>query len=142
MKLFYQQERNVDFFNACEEVHKQQGKEYLSAAEVAKRAIHCEAQSFYLLDKEIAKIIYRYVNQISFNIRSEAKKAQYKEIMRRYYQLHYQHPQYNIPKIASIIANQKAPRFYITENTAIILYYKLLGDKTVRSCSMRLSVYA
>lgn len=142
MRLFYQQERNFDFFNACEKVRKETLKECLSATEVAKRAILTEAQSFYLLDKEIAKIIYRHVNKIGYTIRSEAKKAQYKEIMRRYYELHYKHPQYNIPKIAKIIANQKAPRFYITENTAMLLYYKLLGDKSVRTCNMRLSVYA
>jgi len=143
MRLFYQQERNSDFFNACEKVRKQYGKDYISATEIAKKAIHTEAESFYLLDKEISKIIYRFVGKINYgNTKSEAKKAQYKEIMRRYYELHYQYPQYNIPKIAKIIAGQKAPRFYITETRAALLYYKLLGDKSVRTCNTYSSVYA
>jgi len=142
MRLFYQQERNSDFFNACEKIRREHGKDYISVADIAKKAILTEAESFYLLDKEVSKIIYRFVGKITFgNTQSEAKKAQYKEIMRRYYELHYQYPEYNIPKIAAIIASQKAPRFYITETRAMLLYYKLLGDKKTRTCNISLSVY-
>lgn len=60
---------------------------------------------------------------------SEPKNEFYREIQRRYDELSKIHEGYSISGIAKIIADQKAPRFYMSEARAIDLYYEMIRKK-------------
>lgn len=92
MNLFYLQERDKDFFIACEKIRRQHGQEYISVSDIARKAIYTETESFYLLDKEFAKILYRIEKGINQESKSQAKNEQYREIERRYRVLKAENP--------------------------------------------------
>jgi len=87
------------------------------------------------MEKVYARILYRIENGENIFTKSRAKKEQYIEIEKRYRIIKHNNPEYNIAQIARIISKQKAPRFYISENRAILLYYKLLRNKDFRICN-------
>lgn len=123
MILFFQDERDKDFYAACEKIRGQ--KCYLSTTEIAKRAVHAEAQSFYLSNRGCAKIINR-IKRGNIHTRSSAKRMLYEEIRRRYLLIISEHPHLTSAEIARRINAEKAPRFYITESRAVDLYYLLI----------------
>lgn len=124
MELYYQQERNADFLGVCERIRKET-KGYISVACIARKAVYCEAELFYLPAREIARII-RFKSKIE--VSSSAKIELYKEIERRSKEIN-ENGKVSCETIARIIEIQKAPRFYITEARAVSLYYELLKNK-------------
>ena len=121
MELYYQQERNADFFNVCERIRKETDG-YISVACIARKAVYCKAELFYLPAREIARII-RFKSK--FEISSSAKVELYREIETRARVMN-EGGNMSCETIARIIEIQSAPRFYITEARAISLYYELL----------------
>ena len=130
MELFYKKERDRDFFEACESVRKEFGAGYISVSDIAKKAIHKEAKSFYLDTREYVKIAYKVGKENDLTwLKQKDKKELYLEIYKRYMQIFAKNPKLNRMDIARIIAEQKAPRFYISEVSASNLYYKLLKNR-------------
>ena len=126
MELYYQKERDKDFFEVCEAIRKESYPEYISVDNIALLAIKKKAKSFYLSTKVCSNII----NKVRFGcfdkIKNNIKKELYLELWLRYIQIKRQNPEFNSMDCARIIAEQEAPRFYIAEHHATNLYYKLL----------------
>jgi hypothetical protein len=128
MELHFKEHRDRDFFNVCEKIRKESGA-YLSISGIARLAVYREAQSFYLSEKEYVKIfhkarIYPRLASCKFEIKNEM----YREIRSRFLEIKYENPRLNHFKIAKIMSEQTAPRLYITERSAVELYYKLLKE--------------
>jgi histone H3/H4 len=135
MELYYQQERNADFFNVCERIRKEE-KGYISVACIARRAVYSKAELFYLPAREIARII-RFKSKVK--VSSSAKAELYREIEARAGKMN-EGGHMNCETIARIIEIQLAPRFYITEARAVSLYYELL-KKNKNAISNRNRLY-
>lgn len=125
MELYYQKERDKDFFEVCESIRKENHPDYISAENIVSRAIEKEAQSFYLNIEIYARIINK-VRRGCLSLRNEVKKELYLELWKRHIQIKRQNPEFNSMDCARVIAEQKAPRFYISPGSAVNLYYKLL----------------
>ena len=126
MELYYQQERNADFFRVCELIRKE-NKDYVSTSDIAKKAVYKNAEMFYLPANEIADIINRWKRGLEFTVKSTAKQELYKEIIKRHKEIDTD-GKMDCVMIAKMIEIQPAPRFYITEARAVSLYYELLKN--------------
>jgi hypothetical protein len=123
--LEYRKERDREFLLSCEKVRRNTNG-YISVRNIVKQAIHTSASSFFISEREFGKIIRDKKNHTP---RSKAKAALYTEIRRRYRRLKASFPNIGIESLARRIAYQEAPRFYITEESAKNLYYRLLKNK-------------
>lgn len=121
-ELFYREDRDTDFLNACEIV-RQESESPLSVTQIASIAIKKTAKSFYIHPKEYANIVRRGKNKLP---KSKASKELYIEILNRYNSLKSELPNLKDEDIYRIISEQPAPRFYISESRGAILYYELL----------------
>lgn len=126
MGLYFKKERDRDFFNVCETIRKESNA-YLSISEIASRAVYREAKSFYLSDHEYTRIYYaaRLYPRLA-NCRIEIKNEMYREIRARFLEAKHENPGMKHSKIAEILSSQTAPRFYMSEKSAVALYYRLL----------------
>ena len=120
-ELFYREDRDRDFFEACEQVRSEEKN--LSVSEIVSKAILHPAKSFYLHKREYSSIIRKKGIPPP---KSEAKRQLHQEILKRYQEIKENNPKMDIPEITKIIECQKAPRFYISKRRAEDLYYELL----------------
>jgi hypothetical protein len=123
MDMYFKEHRDRDFFTICEAVRKE-AKSCLSVSETAREAVHREAPSFYLSEREYVRI-YRKARLMP-DCRSEIRNEMYREIRRRFLEEKRKNPGLNHFRIARIVGEQTAPRFYISEGRAVQLYYSLL----------------
>lgn len=126
VELYFKECRDRDFFTACEMVRKESDT-YLSVSEIARKAVLSEAPSFYLSEQQYLRIYHqaRIYPRVE-NCKSEIKNEMYREIRARFLEARYFSPKLKFAQIAKVISEQTAPRFYITEKSAVELYYKLL----------------
>jgi len=129
MALFFKNERDMDFFNSCEKIRRENNK-YISSQDIANKAVLSSAKSFYITCYRCYNIILKIKNNEPFNSRSSAKLALFEEIKKRYLNISKEKPGTKDFEIACEIVSQQAPRFYITKTRAEKLYYDLL--KTMR----------
>lgn len=129
MELFYQEERNEDFFAVCERIREENNKKdsYESVTQIAQRAVMCEAGSFYISPNWIEKIVNSVRRGKPFTARSGAKLELYRDVEKLYKQLYAENPRIRMREIIDRISDAPAPRFYISEARAVSLYYELLG---------------
>ena len=123
--LFYEEDRNEDFLQACEAVRKEEGV-YLSISEIASKVILKPAKSFYLQQRIYIRIIRNNGEKLPKN---EVSCELHKEVLHRAKEIMKLHPSYSPAKIAKILSEQEAPRFYMSESRAESLYYELLKQK-------------
>ena len=122
MRLFYEEERNEDFFNVCESIRAGTSS-YISVSDIVKQAVHCPAKSFYLS----ARACYMIIRGMKGNKPVPLSKRElYGEVYSRYLELSGRYPDMPISRVARTISEQDAPRFYISAPRALNLYYKLL----------------
>jgi len=126
MELYYQKERDKDFFEVCESIRKEIYPEYISVDNITLLAITKKSKSFYLKPKVCALIINKVRSGCISKIKNREKRKLYIELWRRYIQIKRQNNELNTMDCARIIADQEAPQFYISERHATNLYYKLL----------------
>ena len=120
--LFYEEERNRDFLQACEAVRKEEGAR-LTVSGIASKAIYKKAKSFYIHQRAYMKIIRNNGNNLP---RNEVSRQLHTEVLERAKEIMKQYD-YTPAQIAKILSEQQAPRFYISHARATSLYYKLLG---------------
>lgn len=123
MSLFFQEERDKDFLKACEKIRKE--NKFLSATDIAKRAVNSPAPSFYLTIKGYSNII-NFIKKDKCDTTVKAKRELYMEIRKRLEDI----PNWrNVSsyELARMIDSQSAPRFYVSESRAVKLYYNLLN---------------
>lgn len=121
-ELFYREDRDIDFLNACEKV-RQEAEKHLSVSQIVSRAIVKPAKSFYIHPREYANIVRRGKDNLP---KSKASKELHAEILARYEQLKEEYPDLKEEEINKMLSEQPAPRFYISKSRGIILYYELL----------------
>lgn len=121
-ELFYREDRDIDFMNACEKV-RQESNEHLSVAEIVRKAILQPAKSFYLRPREYGDIVRRAKKKLP---KREVTKELYTEILNRYNTLRKEYPSLKNQDINKMLSEQTAPRFYISEARGILLYYELM----------------
>lgn len=128
--LFYEHERNTDFYNTCEQVRKEAAQEgrIISVAEITSKAVYRKAKLFYIHKKVIIQILK---NKGEILPKNEMSKLLHLEILSRGEALRAEAAQESAtPKplrhIAEIISDQEAPRFYMSEARAQSLYYELI----------------
>jgi hypothetical protein len=121
--LFYREERDADFFNACELVRVRNG--HLSIVAITKEAILMPAKSFYIHPREYSDIIRTGGKRLPENA---IRRELHLEIMRRFKRLT---TDLSLPASSAIhiISRQTAPRFYISESRAVNLYYMLMKKR-------------
>lgn len=126
MELCYKKERDRDFFEVCE---KLRGKGYIRVVDLVSKAILHPAQSFYISEDRIARIIrasnigvdliptscHRKVNEVKVQL--------YKDIMYEVNKLDQSLP-INIQ--AREIEFMPAPRFYFSVSMGATIYYSYL----------------
>lgn len=129
--LYFQKERDRDFLRVCEGIRREHNREgkYISVSDIALKALHSEADSFYITKRECVKIIHEYKKGLSTGRRSAAKRELALEILRRYRRMSEESPEWSVPQISEEIVSQRAPRFYISEARAKCLYYELLSKR-------------
>lgn len=113
MTLIFKDERDREFFNLCLKI--KQGTE-LTVAEFVPKAIESPASSFFLTYKGYERII-GYKGEIK-----GAKAELYKEIKERYSKLNCK----SLREASIELDSQPAPKFYISKQRAITLYYELV----------------
>ena len=128
MELYFQKERDEDFFEVCELIRKEVYPEYISVDNIACIATTKEAKSFYLSIKTYQNIINKVRCGYLTKIKSRLSRKLYLEIWMRYIKIKRDNPELTSMDCARIIAEQKAPQFYMSEMYAKNLYYKLLKN--------------
>lgn len=125
MSLYFKNERDKDFFNTCEEIRRS-NKKYISTPDIARKAVHSNAKSFYITCYRCYNMIRKIKSGEKIYLRSKAKSELFEEIKTRYMNISIENPKMKDFDIACMITSGKAPRFYITETRAERLYYNLL----------------
>jgi len=128
MELYREKERNKDFFDTCEGIRRDNRPNYVSVENIASGAVLKEAQSFYLNTEIYARIINKVRCGYLSGVKNSLKRQMYVEIHKRYIRIKRENPTFNAMDCARIIAEQKAPRFYISPRHAVNLYYRLLKN--------------
>jgi hypothetical protein len=131
MELYHQKERDSDFFEICESIRKATNPSYISMENIASAAIKKEAKSFYLNTEIYARIINKVRCGYLSKVKNKTKRKMYIELWNRYIQIKRANPEFNSMDCARIIAEQKAPQFYISEKHAKNLYYKLMKSNLI-----------
>ena len=126
MKLIEEDNRNRDFYRACEEIIRHNKPQSVNVRETVRKALLSPAGSFYLSDGEIARILRSRMWEMPLN---PVKLEMYKELCSRYRQLKALHPGQKIGQIARLIETQPAPRFYMSDAYAVRLYYHLVKNR-------------
>jgi hypothetical protein len=122
-RLFYGEDRDKDFYNACEQARKI--FPHASTYKIIRLAVMSPAPSFYLHPRQYISIINNK-NIRKFPV-SKVRQELHLEIIRRYRGL--AAPDKTQSETVSLIAAQPAPRFYISEKRVLGLYYKLMKRK-------------
>lgn len=120
-ELFFKTERDTDFFNVCRSILLEDRT--LSVTEAACRAVQQPAKSFYLHPREYGCIIRRKGRKLPKN---QLKQELHLEILRQYGEIKKRRSKLDAGRIAKIISERPAPRFYMSESRAASLYYELL----------------
>jgi hypothetical protein len=126
MKLCFKELRDRDFFNLCETIRKETGGS-MSVSAIARIAVHRGAKSFYLSEREYARVYCRARRMPE--CKSEVKNEMYREIRYRFLKVKRECPGLCHAQIARLVGEQTAPRFYISEGSAVQLYYRLLRKR-------------
>lgn len=131
--LCYKEERDIDFFENCLLVEKELFEKVsqlpknrrgymVSPREIFTAAIHRPAKSFYLADAyQIIKIYKK--SQCLSELPDTPRAALYADIRNEFARLSQLHPNFTLLQIAEIIQDLPAPRFYISDNWAQMLFY-------------------
>lgn len=127
-RLHFKQEKNADFYNACEYIRSSH-KGYLSTHQIACLAERCECSSFYMSAQNIKRIIWEINTDRYTPSKFPHIKEKHLEIYNRYKLLLSEYPDKNLSWYADEISYQPAPRFYLDKDYATILYYKLMNKR-------------
>lgn len=130
MKLDFKEERDMDFLSSYKLVLKEYGRSapYLKKEFLLSRAILKPAKRFYVSEEQCSRIIGNMLRGKVIDIKNPLKLMMYDEILSRVKaELH--NSTLLLPDIIRNVINQPSPRFYLTLESAQILYYKLIKHK-------------
>lgn len=120
--MFDELDRNTDFFNTCEDI-RNDAEGYISNCDIAIRGLYSPAKSFYVTKIECVNIL------TSLGVsKNKAKCARNYDIRMLFKELRSKHKNCNFNEIVEMILESPAPRFYMSESRAVIVYYELLNQ--------------
>jgi len=124
--LEFKQQRNDEFYRLCKQIIAK-SKTPVNIRQTIKCAIHTPATSFFISETRIAKIIRAPLTDCP---KSEAKANLFNMIKHLYFEEKMTHPQMSAEAIAkNIIFYRSAPRFYISQATALNIFYNELNKR-------------
>jgi hypothetical protein len=135
MRLDFKEERDEDFLSSYLSVIKDHGKSapFLKKEYILAQAIRRPARRFYVSEEQCLRIIGDMLKGKKEEIKNPLKAEMYGEICRRVRQI-IGNTKQPLPDIIQEVISQPAPRFYLTLESAQILYYKLIRQ---RQCARR-----
>ena len=120
------QHRNAEFYRICKQIISK-SKAPVTMQHIIESALSTPATSFFLSENRIAKIIRAPQEECP---KSESKAALFNMIKHLYFEEKMTHPQMSPEAIAkNIIFYRTAPRFYISEATALNIFYSELNKR-------------
>lgn len=126
--LYMKNEKFREFYEACEKI-RASSKGYLSIKQAATLAENTECSSFFLSIRQIKRIIWEMNTDRHKDSEFAHIREKHNEIYRRYKELLFKHGDKELEWYAVEISRQKAPRFYIDDKYATVLYYKLIRNR-------------
>lgn len=131
MKLDFKEERDSDFLSSYLSVIKDHGKSapFIKKEYILAQAIQRPAKRFYVSEEQCTRVISSMLKGKKGDIENPLKREMYAEIFQRVRQMIGSTDQ-SLPDIIQTVINQPAPRFYLTLESAQILYYELIKQKS------------
>lgn len=128
MYLEFKEERDEDFMNVYAEVVHGYGKKapYIKKEALLAEAILSRAKRFYVSPEQAQRIVSRLLRGKTVVFKNDLKKEMYLTILERVKLLSQKEPDVPLSRIISDVIYMPAPRFYITVESASILFYQLL----------------
>lgn len=129
MKLLFKSERDRDFLKAYEDTLQSFGKKapFISRAEIVRETLRREAPRFYITYEEARRNVRRLMSGRPLpRCQNPCKQEMYRDLtnlVRRYLE-HKPTASFN-DALFTILAEYKAPRFYLSEQSGMLLLYKL-----------------
>lgn len=129
MNLDFKEERDRDFLSSYKLVIKEYGKEapYLKKKFLLSQAILMPSKRFYVSEEQCIRIIGAMLKGKKTGIKNSLKLMMYHEILSRV-KVELSNSSLQLTQIIQKVINQPSPRFYITLESAQILYYKLIKN--------------
>lgn len=127
-KLYLKDEKNREFYEACEEIRRSQ-EGYLSTKEIAYLGEACECSSFFMSPRYIKRLIWEMNTDRHKASKFPHIQDKHAEVYNRYKHLLSEHPGKPLSWYAEEISYQPAPRFYLDKDYATVLYYKLMNKR-------------
>lgn len=130
MRLDFKEERDLDLLSSYKSVIKEYGEDapFLKKEFLLLQAINRPAKQFYVSEEQACLIVSKMLKGKSISITNSLKKMMYEEIFRRV-KKEQESSSLPLPAIIRLVISQSAPRFYLTIESAQILYYKLIKKK-------------
>lgn len=130
MHLDFKKERDEDFINAYNDVVKSHGKQapYILKDKLIEETILHPAKRFYVSHEQASRIIMKMIAGKKTGIRNTIKAEMYQTILSKIRELQ-RNSRKSVSSLLSEVIDSPAPRFYISKESASILYYTLIKRK-------------
>lgn len=130
MRLDFKEERDEDFLSSYLSVIKDHGKSapFLKKEYILVQTIRRPAKRFYVSEEQCIRIIGDMLKGKKEEIKNPLKAEMYREIYKRVREI-LENTDQALPDIIQTVISQPAPRFYLTLESAQILYYELIKQK-------------
>lgn len=131
--MTYKKERNEDFINAYHQAMKSFGKlaPYVSRMEVVRRTISSPAR-YYVQYEEARRRVRRILTGRPIACRNPRKNDMYEALAEQVQNYMKRKPLATFnDALYTVLAEEKAPCFYLTEESALLLLYQLQKGETV-----------
>lgn len=129
MYLDFKDERDADFLSAYKKIIISHGKNarYIKKETLLLETIHHPAQRFYVSYEQAHRIITRLWKGQKVTFKNKLKEKMYIDILEKIKQK--QSSDLSLKELIAQTIYSPAPRFYITPESASILFYQLIKTK-------------
>ena len=127
-RLYLKREKNMEFYAACEKI-RSEANGYMSTKDIASLAENTSCSSFFMSEYHIKRLIWEINTDRHKWSKFKHIKDKHDEIYKRYKFLLFETGDKPLSWYARQISKQKAPRFYLDKDYAMILYYKLMNNQ-------------
>lgn len=97
---------------------------YIRMSEVFKHIVNQPCRRFWVSEIRAAVVIADMLKGNSLKNMHSAKREMFQEIYNRVIRLRNKNPRMSIHQMVSIVIMQPAPKFYLSPNSAKIMFYK------------------
>lgn len=128
MELYYKEERDRDLFRAYNEALKSLGKMAVNVPreQIVRRVVYSIAPRFYISYEEARRNVKRIFKGYSPRCVSSTRTEMYNDLANMLASYLRRRPQ--VPfndALCTILAEKRAPRFYLSERSALLTIYRM-----------------